>query len=397
MVYPHGITLCMIVKNEAHRIKDCLNKISALVDEMVIVDTGSTDNTVSTAKDLSAKIIHYKWDNNTANARNAGLKQAGYEWILVLDADETIAEADFEKIKLSTENSSADGFIFHQRNYTNNPEVENWQANNASYKEGSEFKGYFDIDVIRLFRNRDDIYYSDCAHELVEESMKNKPKEHLFIPIHHFGLAEGRVTNKEKNIHYLNLILKDYKKNPGSFKPCFLLGRQYYQLGDYINSKKFLTESVNIRPDDLSAVNALGMCEIMLNENKKAIETLKKAVSIDPNYEEPFYSLAIAYLNTKNLKSAMESLRSFLKINPKSVKGLNLMGHIYLEQNILSMAEKYFRSVLEIHPYYKLSLGNLIITLSKKGEIKQAQEQGKILVSVDSSSKQWVESLLKND
>jgi len=396
MAYLHGITLCMIVKNEEHRLNDCLDNISALVDEIIIVDTGSTDNTVSIAKNLSAKIIHYKWDNNTANARNAGLEQASYEWILVLDADETIAEADFEKIKSAIKNNSVDGFIFHQRNYTNNPEVENWQANTTSYSEGSEFKGYFDIDVIRLFRNRNDIYYSDCAHELVEKSMKNKPKEHLYIPIHHYGLAVGRVSSKEKNIHYLNLILEDYKKNPGTFKPCFLLGRQYYQMEDYLNSKKYLSEAVHIRPDDLSAVNALGMCKIMLNENTQAIETLEKAVLINPKYEEPFYSLAVAYLNIKNLKLAMDSLRSFLKINPKSVKGLNLMGHIYLEQNIFSMAEKYFRYALEIHPHYKLSLGNLIIALSKKGDSEKANEQAEILVSLDPSSKQWVELTLKN-
>ena len=395
MTCPHGISLCMIVKNEEKRIKTCLDNISALVDEFIIVDTGSTDNTVAICQDLSAKIVHYKWDDNTANARNAGLKQAGYEWILVLDADETISGKDFETIKTSAKNTDTDGFIFHQRNYTNNPDVENWKANTTSYKESADFKGFFDIDVIRMFRNRDDIYYSDCAHELVEQSMKDKPKKHLFIPIHHYGLTAGRISSTEKNLHYLNLIQEDYKKNPGYFKPCFLLGRQYYQLNDFVNAKKYLTEAVTIRPDDLSAVNALGMCEIMLNENKQAVETLKKAASINPQYEEPFYSLAIAYLNIKDLKMAMETLRSFLKINPKSVKGLNLMGHIYLEQNIFSMAEKYFRQALDIHPQYKLALGNLIIALTKRGETEQAQEHAKTLLSLDPSSQQWIDLIIK--
>ncbi|MCD6460968.1 glycosyltransferase [bacterium] len=394
MAYQHGITLCMIVKNEETRIKDCLDKISAIVDEIVVVDTGSTDKTVYICEQTSARIIHYQWDNNTAAARNAGLQQASYEWILVLDADETISQTDFPKIKSAVTKTDADGFVFHQRNYTDNPEVENWKANNTSYSEGSKFKGFFDIDVIRLFRNRDDIYYSDCAHELVEQSMKHKPKKHLFVPIHHFGLAKGRVSDKEKNEHYLNLIFEDYKNNPNSFKTCFLLGRQYYQLKNYNNSKKYLAEALRLRPNDLSAVNAFAMCGIMLNENNKAIELLKKAVKINPQYEEPFYSLSIAYLNINDIKSAMASLRSFLKINPQSVKGLNLMGHIYLKQNIFSMAETFFKKALKIHPHYKLSLGNLIVALSKKGAFEQAQKKARILLSLDPSAKNWIDSML---
>ena len=78
-----SLSLCMIVKDEEKNLGRCLESIKDIVDEIIIVDTGSTDNTIKIAEKYGAKIFHYKWDNSFANARNYSLSKASKDWILL--------------------------------------------------------------------------------------------------------------------------------------------------------------------------------------------------------------------------------------------------------------------------------------------------------------------------
>ena len=86
----HQISLCMIVKNEEEFLTGCLESVKGVVDEIIIVDTGSTDRTVEIAREHGAKVYHYEWNDDFAAARNDSLKHATCGWILVLDADERL-------------------------------------------------------------------------------------------------------------------------------------------------------------------------------------------------------------------------------------------------------------------------------------------------------------------
>jgi len=93
------LSLAMIVKNEARCLARCLRSIQAVTDEIVIADTGSTDNTVKIAGKFGAKVSHFNWINDFAAARNFALDQATGDWILVLDADEYASEALAKEIR----------------------------------------------------------------------------------------------------------------------------------------------------------------------------------------------------------------------------------------------------------------------------------------------------------
>ena len=82
------ISACLIVKNEADNIGRCLDSLKGVANEIIVVDTGSTDNTKEIALTYGAKIFDYQWDNNFSNAKNFALDQATGDWIIFLDADE---------------------------------------------------------------------------------------------------------------------------------------------------------------------------------------------------------------------------------------------------------------------------------------------------------------------
>lgn len=91
------ISVCMIVKNEAKILSRCLDSLSGLYDELIIVDTGSTDNTVDIAHHYTDKVFSYEWDGNFSNARNFAISHATCEYIYSADADEILEGINQEK------------------------------------------------------------------------------------------------------------------------------------------------------------------------------------------------------------------------------------------------------------------------------------------------------------
>ena len=89
----------MIVKDEEQFLPMCLDSVKDYVDEIIIVDTGSTDKTVEIAHSYNAKVYHHPWENSFSKARNYSLKYATSEWIMWIDADEEVDERDAHKLK----------------------------------------------------------------------------------------------------------------------------------------------------------------------------------------------------------------------------------------------------------------------------------------------------------
>src|SRR5438309_3283180 len=93
------LSLCMIVKNEERFIQDCLESAREAVDEMVVVDTGSTDRTVELAEQAGAQVSHFQWCNDFAAARNASIERAKGAWVLWLDADERLGPGSAAELR----------------------------------------------------------------------------------------------------------------------------------------------------------------------------------------------------------------------------------------------------------------------------------------------------------
>jgi len=96
---PQRVSLCMIVKNEEPNLADCLSSIRDLVDEMVVLDTGSTDRTRAIAQSLGARVHELPWCDHFAAARNESIRHATGDWIFWLDADDRIDEPNREKLR----------------------------------------------------------------------------------------------------------------------------------------------------------------------------------------------------------------------------------------------------------------------------------------------------------
>ena len=98
-----SVSLCMIVKNEEDVLERCLNSVSDLVDEIVIVDTGSTDRTKEIAARFTRLVLEFPWRDDFAAARNESFAHASMDYCMWLDADDVLLEADREAAEAARE------------------------------------------------------------------------------------------------------------------------------------------------------------------------------------------------------------------------------------------------------------------------------------------------------
>ena len=94
-----SLSLCMIVKDEEEMLPDCLKSVKEWVDEMIIVDTGSTDKTIDIAGSFDAKVLNFEWVNDFSAARNFALSHVTSDYVLVLDADERLGPGSGSKVR----------------------------------------------------------------------------------------------------------------------------------------------------------------------------------------------------------------------------------------------------------------------------------------------------------
>lgn len=190
------ISLCMIVKNEEVNIERCLKSVQGAVDEIIVVDTGSTDSTIEKAKKYGAKIFNYDWNDNFSDARNFSLKQATCDWIFVMDADEEL------------ENTSK--HLLHQA-----IQYEEGVANFLFVKE--KLKDGFEIRLpqARLFRNYKNITYQNMVAENIFRSIKilvaetKRAYRTYPIEISHFGFnSDDFIKKAERNFDLINLAIE---------------------------------------------------------------------------------------------------------------------------------------------------------------------------------------------
>lgn len=213
-----SISLCMIAKNEAKRLPRCLKSIYELVDEVIIVDTGSIDNTVHLAKSYGCKVFIHPWDDDFSRSRNFSLSYATKEWILVLDPDEIINPSDFLHIKQLTNNPNISAYQMPTRNYSNDYTQFSFIKCTNDYPESYGYNGHVISTKTRFFRNGLGIKFKGCYHEMADYyCFDNKiPGLKTTIPIHHWSHEICQNSLKEKSDFYLRLANKKVLEEPNN-------------------------------------------------------------------------------------------------------------------------------------------------------------------------------------
>lgn len=338
-----SLSLCMIVKDEGAFLEQCLNSVKELVDEIIIVDTGSSDNTKEIAAKFTDKVFDLEWKDDFSAARNFSLSKATKDWILVLDADELINKEDFEKIKKLIEDNSVEGYALTQRNYTNNSALLHW----VPCENSKGFSGYRPSRLVRLFRNNEKYRYKNKVHELVEYSIdENKGKiVRIDLPIHHYGETREEYIKKKK-------------------------GEKYFKLGE---------AQISENPNDARAYYETGIGCMIQNDFQKAIGKFEKVVEINPGYKDVYYNLGSAYHSAGQMDKAEAALKKSIEKKPNVVAAHNLLGKIlYDKKQVKSAIDVLFKGLKtnkrEVLLYK--TIGGMLVNMKKPDQAIKILEAG---------------------
>lgn len=358
------ISLCVIAKDEEAFIEDCLKSVQGLVDEIVLVDTGSTDRTVEIASRYGAKVVPHPWRDDFSDARNVSLQHATGEWVLWLDADERLDKGSAEAIRNAITDPQFAGYLVEIHN-------EVGDAQNVST---------FVHRACRLFRRLPITRFEGRIHEQVVPSLQRNGYEVAFLQgvrILHVGYRQDIVAERRKHERTIRMLREEVQKNPDDLFQRFNLGNAYYVAGRYaeaVNELETIVDQIEPYADHAAiayvllanALYAMGRTEQVLQVHERArkrgidhpgldfadgyahlslrryeqsLQAFQKAISARDDERffggdtsisgfKAYYGLAQAYLGLERLEDSEAECRRALQEQPTFAEARYLLAQL---------------------------------------------------------------------
>lgn len=345
----------MIVKNEADHLARCLSSVKDIADEMVVLDTGSTDETVAIAQSFGAQVQHFSWCDDFAAARNESLKYATGDWILVLDADEILVKDIIPLLQRTMQHPNA-------------------LVINLVRQEIGATQSPYSL-VSRLFRNHPEVHFSRPYHAIVDDSvaalLEREPQWQIVnlseVAILHYGYDPKAIANRNKFIKAKTSMEKFLADHPDDPYVCSKLGALYVQMGD-------VQAGINLLERGLHASRPPAEHRSPLPASSPASASSPDA----PVLYELHYHLGIACNRLQQFTQAEQHYR--LAIQQPIVECLKLgaynnLGSLLQTQGKFAEARAIYETCLAIDPNFAIGHYNLGMVLKAQGHLPQAVEQ----------------------
>lgn len=319
------LSLCMIVKNEEKHLARCLTSVKDVVDEIVIVDTGSTDSTLEIAELFNASIFRFNWINDFSVARNFALSKCQSDWILYLDADEELNQNCIEELKERIEEKSA--------------------AINCIVKSLTQEESKIGMmKYPRLFPNDSRIKFEGKVHEQIQHSLDRYkiPLVDSTIEIIHYGYILDDKSAKAKLERNLNLLLTSKTKNHyDTLKLAQTLhGLKRFDEAENNFKRLLIDRTLDAKLRGLAYLHYTIM-KYECNEVKAALELGQKAVKFIPQNAYLNYLLSILYLKSGNSIASLNHLMLAIERNKSLIEKTQSAEN----ETVLDQTNLYFKAI----------------------------------------------------
>lgn len=342
------ISVCLIAKNEEQNIARCLDVLCRLKCEIILTDTGSTDQTLSIAARYPVQIYHFNWCNDFSAARNFCISKASHDWILTIDCDEFLeisclpdALAFFSFLPAQGKSSQIGNILLYN-----------------TYS--SEFVSNITTDYIGRFFHRNYFYYSGAIHEqLVSDSIENIQYYNLPLRFHHAGYADDsiRLQKALRNIPLLELELDRSHPDPYIL---FQLGQSYFSIKQYEKALEYFSQGLSFDLDPRieyvqTMVESYGYCLLNLKRYEEALQ-LEGIYDSFCNHADFVFLMGLIYMNNALFQNAVDEFTKATGISSHSMEGVNSylahynIGVIYECLGHTADAKKFYQKCGDYQP-----------------------------------------------
>lgn len=276
------VGLSMIVKNGAATLRQCLESVRGIAQQIVIGDTGCTDSTCDIAREFGATIIQVPWENHFAKARNSALAGMITDWVLFLDADEELDAGAANEIPGLMQRPEVGGYVTPIRNYVPSRFTRAWDRgavpNDFRHARAKDAPAFVVHENCRFFRRRQEIYFTGRVHEAVENQVRAAGLKLASAPflIHHFGQLSAPATKDAKNKFYRELLRLKAHEQPNDPLTWMQLGLHEFEcFHNSVEALACMEKALALEPRASDAWIFKGMVLLGLERPEEALAALK--------------------------------------------------------------------------------------------------------------------------
>lgn len=288
------LSVCIICRDEEANLPRLFQSLDGLADEIIFVDTGSSDQSINIAQHYQVTILHWTWNHHFGEARNESLHHATGDWILIVDCDDEITSATTSQIREFIQTTEAEACYVRYENLVGDSDREVVMFNKIS-----------------LFRNRSTYRFRDPIHETIDAAMAEQtdlfrlPISNFVIRHHGYRDQSCVLRKEERNLQLIEKAIEQEGESP------FLL---------YCKA----------------------VSQLHLSEYEPALQLLQALKKIwspaDPYLSDVYYKIAVCYYEKKQFELSEKVLNDALKLFPDFTDLYYFLGHIYRLQERMDEA-----------------------------------------------------------
>ncbi|MGX6441640.1 glycosyltransferase [Neobacillus sp. K501] len=369
------ISLCMIVKNEQSVLKRCLQSVEGIVDEIVIVDTGSTDLTKVIASQYTNNIFYFEWINDFSAARNYAASKAKGDWIVVLDADEYVDRENLIETISYLKSAPIDLYIY---------------KTNIINFAGEHGDQLIQHQHNRIYRNIPSVKFHRKVHEQLMKDDKSVNGAESPLTIYHSGYMKHVVKEKNKGVRNRKLIEEELQKTDNVAFDYFNLGNELNSIGEYQKALNCYQKAFNLKKDIHYAwvpINIVQLihCLIFLQRYQDALNVIEDAKKIWTDAIDFYYLQGHIYFLQNRFDDAKLVLNDLLSenttykktlvsLNYKDIYPYNTLGKIAKLEREEYLAVEYYSKSLGLNKYQQEILIELIQILVRYHDESEVED-----------------------
>ncbi len=414
------VSVCMIVKDEEEFLEGCLFSVRDIADEIILVDTGSTDRTIKIAESFGCKIFHQKWEGNFSKHRNYSLEQASSDWLFVIDADERLVEKDIPKLKECLQRTEFD--------------LLSLTVYNVAERSGKETTV---LPSVRIFRRELGLQYEGIVHnrlnfatdmkelrcpvglihhgyDLAPEKMKLKHQRSMTLlreqikqddnnAFAHFNLAQLIRAKSNLNndadcrevIKHATRVIELTEPSSLEFGSIHLMAHHQlatanYSLKEYHLAEEACLQALDNDSEYLDCVIMLAHIQRAQKRFTESIESYNRYLKLQENYSEhqqtstliivhlnsranAHYNIGIAAEALENYATALAAYQKALQEEPDYLDASARAGWMCYKLSNRALAQKFFRREIEVYPEREPAYLGMVETFEEVGDYSAAE------------------------
>jgi glycosyltransferase involved in cell wall biosynthesis len=301
---PQRLSLCMIMRDEEEHLARCLESVRGLVDEIVIVDTGSVDRSIEIAESFGAIVLREEWKGDFARPRNTAIDAATGDWILVLDADEELI--DGARLLDLLHDEEIEGYCLREVNFIGEELGIDNVVNSA----------------FRLFRNRPAHRYDGALHEQIMGKVDPKGGQStrfVGVEIHHYGYLEPTSRAREKTDRNMAIVMEEVALKPTDSFVLFNAGVEFQRIGEHEQALDYFTRSFRELTSLKAYYASLLLRNIVATLNslerwEEALDVLADALQAYPDFTDLHYLQGQIHTSRREYRAAVKSFRRAIEL-----------------------------------------------------------------------------------